>query len=236
MAQDNYMYEWRKAKEHYDTLEDGTIRIHDDAPAYVKESYQEYERIMGKVREFPNKKRTSHFLFAHRKGQPKDKKEEVVRTTATSTSSHTQHQRVKAVFDNAGRLQIAKSILCALMPEQKETYIDIAEHSATLPFWACYKEDEAVGFLALQKHTSKGAEIYAIAVKKEYQGRTIAHALLKECESWCRSDGIAYLQIKVPLTEEDASPLQSFAQSCHFCELESLSSANPPRVVMVKKL
>lgn len=239
MSQNNFMYEWRKAKEHYDTLSDGSVLIHEDAPENVKRSYQEYERIMGKVNSFP-KMRSSLFSF---KSKDKDVNE-VKSTSSVSVAKYEKNKNIKAIFDANDKMNITKKILTSL-PNWfgiESSINEYVEKSAFMPFWAYQDNGEAIGFIAVKKHNEDSAEVYVMGVLDNYHRKHIGYNLLKECEQWCRSDGIKYLQVKT-VSEDSADEFyaqtRAFYKAVGFSSLEvfpTLWDEHNPCLLMIKKL
>lgn len=236
MNQNYFMYEWQKHKQYYDTLSDGSIHLHENAPERIKQSYAEYERIMGKVNEFP-KRKTSFFSFA-------SKAKDNSKNDSEKHAVNIHDTNIKPIFDQESKKAILKDILDAL-PEwfgieaAKQEYID---EGSNLPFWAYYENQQPVGFIAVKKHTNDSAEIYVMGVLKEYQHRHIGTFLVKECENWCRMDNIKYLQVK---TVSEDSPDEYYAKTRLFYTSVGFSSLEVmpdlwdecnPCLIMVKKL
>lgn len=239
MSQNNFMYEWKKAKEHYDTLSDGSVFIHEDAPENVKRSYREYERVMGKVTAFP-KKRTSLFSF-----KSKSKEESDVREFGSaSVQKYENNKNIKAIFDANDKKNISKKILTSL-PDWfgiESSTNEYVEKSSSMPFWAYQDNGEAVGFIAVKKHFEDSAEVYVMGVLDNYHRKNIGRNLIKECEQWCRSDGIKYLQVKTVSADSDDefyAKTRAFYKAVGFSSLEvfpTLWDEHNPCLIMIKKL
>lgn len=240
MSQNNFMYEWKKAKEHYDILNDGSIQMHEDAPQHVKDSFHEHERIMGKVKQFPKKKSS---LFSRKASLKEETHPKNMKVKSVPQEEHT-NMNVKAIFDNNEKKNVAKLILDDLqnwfaIESAKQEYI---MESMNMPFWAYYEDGKAVGFIAIKKHTIESGEVYVMGVKEEYHRKHIGSALLKECERWCKSDGIKYLQVKTVSEDSDDAfyaKTRAFYKKVGFTPIEvfpTLWDENNPCLLMIKKL
>lgn len=239
MSQNNFMYEWKKAKEHYDTLSDGSVLIHEDAPENVKKSYEEYQRLMSKVTSFP-KKRTSLFGFKSKSNEKSSDKQ----TSNVSVQKYENNKNIKAIFDGNDKKEIAKKILTSL-PDYfgiESSINEYVEKCASMPFWTYQVQNKAVGFISIKKHNQDSAELYVMGVLNEYQRKHIGHSLLKECENWCRSDGIKFLQVKTvsaDSNDEFYAKTRAFYKAEGFYELEvfpTLWDEHNPCLLMIKKL
>ena len=229
MSQDNFMYEWRKHKEFFDEGKDGSIIIHDDAPSYIKESYQEYDRVMGKVIAFPERKHSTFSLFETFVGGKRNQSN-TKKTNHHKTPSMDMH--VKAVFDADEKKQVMLEIERNNMDEKK------VEKYACMPFWSYDNNGDILGYIVLKKHTKESAEIYTCSVAAKGDFTSVASALLKGCEAWCQRDGIKYIQYKMFDTENNDNVLQTFYHQYGFCDLETVKLLDETKdcLIMVKKL
>ncbi|NBK99077.1 MAG: N-acetyltransferase [Erysipelotrichia bacterium] len=235
MSQNNFMFEWKKEKQYYDVLDDGSYQIHEDAPARVKQSYEEYERIMKEVNVFPKKRTSLLTMFKHEKGKAKQH---------TNVQHDVSSAKVRAIFDNESKQRIAKEILDALpdyfaLDEAKQIYI---EGCANLAFWAYYDEDRVKGFIAIKKHFKESGEVYVMGVLPQYHRQKIGRSLLKESIRWCRNEGMLYLQVKTlsaDREDESYAKTRAFYQAMQFSPLEvfpTLWDISNPCLLMIKKL
>ncbi len=146
---------------------------------------------------------------------------------------------VVEVHDAAERSRIAAVVLRDLpawfgIEESTRQYI---EDAATLPTFAVEPD---LGFVCLEQHTPRAAEVYVMGVRREQHRRGLGRALVAEAERWCRARGIRYLQVKTlgpsrPDTGYDAT--RAFYESVGFVALEELHglwSHDNPALILVK--
>jgi coenzyme F420-0:L-glutamate ligase/coenzyme F420-1:gamma-L-glutamate ligase len=146
--------------------------------------------------------------------------------------------QVVEIEDAAERSRIAEAVLRDL-PEwfgiEDSTAAYITE-AATLPTFAV--EPDA-GFLCLKRHTPRAAELYVMGVRREQQRRGLGRALVAAAESWCRTRGIRYLQVKT-LGPSRASrgydATRAFYEALGFVALEELHGlwGDNPALILVK--
>jgi coenzyme F420-0:L-glutamate ligase / coenzyme F420-1:gamma-L-glutamate ligase len=147
--------------------------------------------------------------------------------------------KVVEVHDAAERSRIAEAVLRDL-PEWfgiEESTRQYVEDVATLATFAVEPE---LGFVCLEQHTPRAAEVYVMGVRREQHRRGLGRALVAEAERWCRARGIRYLQVKTlgpsrPDTAYDAT--RAFYESVGFVALEELHglwSHDNPALILVK--
>lgn len=105
---------------------------------------------------------------------------------------------VQFVMDKNQKVQIAMKILHNLpdwfgLPESTANYIN---ESQTMPFWAYYEENEALGFVSLKETSKYTAEIYVMGVLKKNHGQGIGKKLFKEFYHYAKIKGYEFLQVK----------------------------------------
>ena len=131
---------------------------------------------------------------------------------------------IKFIRDQKKKKRISRDILQSLpewfgIPESTEEYI---ETSAGLPFWAAYAEGEPAGFLAMKETGPVTAEIFVMAVRREYQRFGFGRALWQECLKYAREHGYQYIQVKTVKRGcyEIYDKTNDFYQALGFQELE----------------
>ncbi|HEX5173827.1 MAG TPA: coenzyme F420-0:L-glutamate ligase [Gaiellaceae bacterium] len=146
---------------------------------------------------------------------------------------------VVEIEDPAARSRIAEAVLRDLpewfgIEEATRTYVDDA---ATLPTFGVESED---GFLCVRQHTPAAAEISVMGVRRASQRRGIGRALVEAAESWCRSRGVRYLQVKTlgPSRPDDGyAATRAFYEALGFVALEELHGLwdeGNPALLLVK--
>ena len=93
---------------------------------------------------------------------------------------------------------VARKILSALpdwfgIPESVETYV---RESVNMPFWAAFREEEAVGFVALKQTGAVTGEIFVMGVLPGLHRAGAGRMLVGALETYAREAGYRYLQVK----------------------------------------
>lgn len=65
-----------------------------------------------------------------------------------------------------------------------------------MPFFAAYKDDDVIGFIAIKIHNKYTAEIYNVGVLEEYHRNGIGSKLLLETENYLKENGYKFLTVK----------------------------------------
>lgn len=261
MTRDIFMYEWKKYKEHYDELENGEYRIHDDAPEQVKQSYKEYCKMMNKVKHFGEDRISLFGSFGSNKtnaGAKKVKRDddftrsaEALREVVQKNSVHTESSKgngendvIYMINDIDHKMRLAKMVLDDLpeyfgVDECKKEYIT---KSAKMPFLVAKKDNREIGFLAIKKTMPQAAEVYVMGILKEFHHLGFGSQLMKHAENWCRDNHVLYLQVKTLSEDSDDinyAKTRAFYEACGFCQLEvfrTLWDEQNPCLIMVKKI
>jgi coenzyme F420-0:L-glutamate ligase/coenzyme F420-1:gamma-L-glutamate ligase len=137
------------------------------------------------------------------------------------------------------RSRIAEAVLGDLpewfgLEESNRAYV---EEAATLPTFAVEPD---LGFLCLKRHTPRAAEVYVMGVRRDHQRSGIGRALVAEAETWCRANGVRYLQVKTlgpsrPSRGYEAT--RAFYEALGFVSLEELHGLwgdDNPALLLVK--
>jgi coenzyme F420-0:L-glutamate ligase / coenzyme F420-1:gamma-L-glutamate ligase len=146
---------------------------------------------------------------------------------------------VVEIREPAERSRVAEAVLRDLpewfgIEESTRAYI---EEAASMPTFAVEPDR---GFLCLKRHTPRAAELYVMGVRRDEHRRGSGRALVAAAESWCRAEGIRYLQVKTlgpsrPDTHYDAT--RAFYEAMGFVALEELHglwSHDNPALILVK--
>jgi coenzyme F420-0:L-glutamate ligase / coenzyme F420-1:gamma-L-glutamate ligase len=147
--------------------------------------------------------------------------------------------KVVEVHEPAERSRIAEAVLRDLpewfgIEESTRQYI---EDAATLP---TFSVEPDLGFVCLEQHTPRAAEVYVMGVRREQHRRGLGRALVAEAARWCRARGIGYLQVKtLGPSRPDAGyeATRAFYESVGFVALEELHglwSHDNPALILVK--
>ena len=121
-------------------------------------------------------------------------------------------QAVEAPQQRAG---ICLDILRAL-PEwfgNEAAVLDYAKQCETLPVFAAFEGEQAVGFVALKPHNEYTGEILVMGLLPGSHRKGIGRALLAACEEACRANGTRFLTVK---TLADTHPCQDYAKTRAF--------------------
>lgn len=150
---------------------------------------------------------------------------------------------VRQISEPCEKESIASRILYDLpewfgRPESTRQYI---KESRQMPFWAAYRENEPVGFLALKETSRAAAEIFVMGVLKNRQRSGAGRELYEAFERYAREKGYSLVQVKTVQMGhyEEYDRTNRFYQAMGFLELEcfpSLWDAANPCMVYVKPL
>lgn len=146
---------------------------------------------------------------------------------------------VKMVVNPRDKENICREVL-GDFPEKAEREKSIEELAVmcrTMPVWAEYSGDTVRGFTALRETSPCSAEMFIIAVRKEYQRHKVGKQLFTSLLNYARRQGYEYLQVKTLKTgvcpEYDSANV--FYQSLGFRELEVLplwGEENPCQILI----
>ena len=105
---------------------------------------------------------------------------------------------IKEIFDTNLKESISRDILNDLpewfgMPESTEEYI---RDSKDKPFIACFMDNDAVGFVALNSTSNDCADIFVMGIKKNYHRMGIGTKLNYAYEELAKKLGYTYTQVK----------------------------------------
>jgi GNAT superfamily N-acetyltransferase len=111
-----------------------------------------------------------------------------------------------------------------------------------LPAFLASANGQVVGFLSLKQHYPHSAELYVMGVRLDAQRGGIGRALVEAAESYARSLGVEYLQVKT-LGPSNPDPgyarTRAFYEALGFRPLEELRQIwdeNNPCLILVKRL
>ena len=103
-------------------------------------------------------------------------------------------------------------------------------------------DDAVVGFIAVDRHSERAAEIHVMAVSPEHHRRGIGRLLVHHASHELRASGVLYLQVKtLSPSREDASyeKTRLFYEALGFAPLEehpTLWGPGNPALQMIKRL
>ncbi|WP_314557318.1 GNAT family N-acetyltransferase [uncultured Parvimonas sp.] len=105
---------------------------------------------------------------------------------------------IKEIFDTNLKESISRDILNDLpewfgIPESTEEYI---RDSKDKPFIACFLDNDAVGFMALNSTSNDCADIFVMGIKKNYHRMGIGTKLNYAYEELAKKLGYTYTQVK----------------------------------------
>ena len=106
--------------------------------------------------------------------------------------------KIKELSNADEKSTICNTILRAL-PEWfgiESSIIDYVAQVQSMPFFAAYDEEKAVGFIALKIHNIYTAEICVMGVLQEYHRQGIGKMLVEKCEQYCVNSNMKYLTVK----------------------------------------
>lgn len=105
---------------------------------------------------------------------------------------------VRYIADADLKEQIAASVLADLpewfgLPESTKEYI---EKSRDMPFFAYYRENRYIGFIALKETSPYTAEIYVMGVLKKYHRQKVGETLFQRFLNYVGQKGYEFIQVK----------------------------------------
>ena len=115
------------------------------------------------------------------------------------------------------------------------------EATSRLPTWIAKAGEAVAGFITLERHEPRAAEIHCMAVHRAFHGRGVGSAMVRLAERILFNDGFAYLQVK---TMGPSKPNAEYARTLRFYEsagfvrLQEFQGIWPgiPCLVLVKRL
>lgn len=146
---------------------------------------------------------------------------------------------VVEIDDPAERSRIAEAVLRDLpdwfgIEEATREYI---ESAAALPTFAVEPD---IAFLSVKQHTPAAAEVYVMGVRRAHHREGLGRALVAAAESWCRTRGIRFLQVKTlgpSRPDEGYAATRAFYEAAGFVALEELHGLwdeQNPTLILVK--
>ena len=107
-------------------------------------------------------------------------------------------QRVEFIDNAEQKENIAQTILEQLpewfgLPDSTKEYI---ENSKGMSFWACFEEEQPIGFIVLKETSNATAEIYVMGILKEYHRNGLGHLLWEAFLEYAKEHGYEYVQVK----------------------------------------
>ena len=105
---------------------------------------------------------------------------------------------IRFISDSDLKESIATHILADLpdwfgLPESTKDYI---EQSRERPFWAAYRNNEAVGFIVLKETSNYTAEIYVMGVLMDFHRQQIGEQLFYKFVQYAKDHTYEYIQVK----------------------------------------
>jgi ribosomal protein S18 acetylase RimI-like enzyme len=150
---------------------------------------------------------------------------------------------IKEINSAIIKKEIASQVLNDLpewfgIPKYTNDYI---EKSESMPFYAAYDEQEAVGFIALKETSEYTIEIFCMGVMKKSHHLGYGKALVHVAKTYAVQKGYKFLQVKTVEegTYDNYDKTNAFYKACGFYVLEvfpSLWDKQNPCQVMVKSL
>lgn len=91
--------------------------------------------------------------------------------------------------------------------------VDYTNQVRSMPFYAAFFENNAVGFVAVKVHNSYTSEVCVMGILKEYHRQGIGKKLISLCEKYCKENKMEYLTVK---TLDESSGSKSYANTRAF--------------------
>ena len=149
---------------------------------------------------------------------------------------------IKEIHSAEEKSRICNEILRAL-PEWfgiEAAIVSYTEQVQSLPFYAVFDGDKAVGFVAIKVHTAAAAELCVMGVLEAYHRQGLGKKLMACCESYCKENNISFLTVKTldaSCESESYARTRAFYSSVGFLPLEAFPlhwDAENPCLFMAK--
>jgi GNAT superfamily N-acetyltransferase len=114
--------------------------------------------------------------------------------------------QIVEIFEPKTKSTVCNDILRALPNwfANEAAIVDYTEQVQTMPVYAAFDDDKAIGFVAVKIHNQYTAEVCVMGVLKEYHRQGVGKILIKHCEDFCVESEKEYLTVKT-LDESRAS-------------------------------
>ncbi len=105
---------------------------------------------------------------------------------------------IRKIDESDEKEKIAEQILNCLpewfgLPESTREYV---MESREMPFWAAYKEEQAVGFIALKETSPDTAEVFVMGVMPRCHHSGVGRELYQAFEQYAKEAGYSFAQVK----------------------------------------
>ena len=135
------------------------------------------------------------------------------------------HKAVKEITEPDKKSTICNTILRAL-PDWfgiEASIVDYVKVVRSMPVFAVFDDDKAIGFVALKVHNPYTSEISVMGVLQEYHRHGIGKRLVERCEKYCIDNKMEYLTVKTLDESRESDSYKKtrlFYQSMGFRPLE----------------
>lgn len=119
------------------------------------------------------------------------------------------------IIDKEKKSEITNKILRALPAwfGIESAIVDYVIDVKPMKFWAANENDQEIGFIAINKHFDKSAEIHVMGILESHHRKGVGKLLVKKAESYLKDNSIPFLQVK---TLSPAHPDKGYAQTRKF--------------------
>lgn len=105
---------------------------------------------------------------------------------------------VEQIQDREEKVRIARRVLESLpewfgIAESREDYI---RESVDQPFFACYADGQAAGFLCLKETGKATAELAVMGIMPAFHRHGLGRALFDQAKAYAQARGYSFLQVK----------------------------------------
>lgn len=152
--------------------------------------------------------------------------------------------KITIEFVQQNKADICEKIL-RLLPKWfgiESAVLDYINDVQSMPMFAAKDGNEIVGFIALNKHNTKAAEIHVMGVLEKYHRQKVGKALVEKAESYLSIEKFNYITVKT-LSEsrinEEYARTRKFYLALGFTPLEefkTLWGEHNPCLFLVKTL
>jgi len=123
--------------------------------------------------------------------------------------------KIKEIFDAGEKSHICNDTLRALPSwfGNEPAIADYTEQVRTMPFYAAFDQNTAIGFVAIKVHNHCTSEVCVMGVQKEYHRQGIGKKLVECCEIYCKENKMEFLTVK---TLDESGESESYAKTRAF--------------------
>jgi len=78
----------------------------------------------------------------------------------------------------------------------ESSIVDYVEQVKSMPFYAAFEDNKAMGFVALRIHGVYTSEVCVMGILQDYHRQGIGRQLIEVCETFCKENKMEFLTVK----------------------------------------